>query len=201
MIGYIKGQVEYLGDGYVILDNGGIGYEIAVSSYTLTQASKNPYIQLYTYLNVREDGLFLYGFYTKEEKYMFLKLISISGVGPKAAISILSGIELNSLMVSIVNQDIKTLSKIKGIGKKTAERIILELKENIDATIAAEAGLNISNVNVDNEFNDDADAQDAIFALQGLGFRQNEAVNAVKKARPLAKNLQDLIALSLRSLN
>ena len=72
MIGYIKGQVDFVGDGYVLLDNGGIGYEIFVSSYTLSVAAKNPYIQLYTHLNVREDGITLYGFATKEEKYMFV---------------------------------------------------------------------------------------------------------------------------------
>ncbi|MBO5304507.1 MAG: Holliday junction branch migration protein RuvA [Clostridia bacterium] len=203
MIGYIKGQVDFVGDGYVLLDNGGIGYEIFVSSYTLSVAAKNPYIQLYTHLNVREDGITLYGFATKEEKYMFSKLITISGVGPKAAISILSGIELNALMVAIINQDVRTLSKIKGIGKKTAERIVLELKENLDSSVAADTAITMFDFTDDtkDELSKDQDAQDAIYALQGLGFKQQEAVNAVKKARPLAKNLQELIALSLRSLN
>ena len=198
MIGYIKGQVAEIGDGYVILDNGGIGYRIFVSSFTLAKATPNQFMQIYTYLNVKEDGMFLYGFSDKEEKNMFMKLITISGVGPKAALSVLSGIELNKLMVAIINQDIKTISSIKGIGKKTAERIILELKENIDS-LTSDAVYNFtpeSNINEPSQ-----DVQDAIYALRGLGFTQQEAERAVKKALPHAKDLQELISLSLRNLN
>ena len=200
MIGYIKGEIAEIGNGYVILDNGGIGYELSVSSTTISQIGQNKYVHLYTYLAVREDGLSLYGFYTKEEKNMFLKLITISGVGPKAALSILSGIELNKLMVAIINKDIKTLSKVKGIGKKTAERIILELKESLDA--AADAAMEEAiGVIIEEQDDNDQDTEDAIYALRGLGFSQAEAIKAVKKAKPLAHDLQELIALSLRSLN
>lgn len=200
MIGYIKGEIAEIGNGYVILDNGGIGYELSVSSNTITQIGQTKYVHLYTYMAVREDGISLFGFYTKEEKNMFLKLITISGVGPKAALSILSGIELNKLMVAIINKDIKTLSKVKGIGKKTAERIILELKENLDA--AAEAAIEgaIGEI-IDDTENTDQDTEDAIYALRGLGFTQAEAIKAVRKAKPLARDLQELIALSLKSLN
>lgn len=202
MIGYIKGQVADKGDGFVIVDNGGMGYEIYVSSTTITQIGNNTFVQLYTYLNVREDGLLLYGFYTKEEKNMFLKLITISGVGPKAALSILSGIELNKLMVAIINADIKTLSKVKGIGKKTAERIVLELKESLDSAAEAAIDAAIDGFAAEQSKDElDKDSLDAIYALRGLGFTQNEAVKAVKTARPKARDLQELIALSLRSLN
>lgn len=202
MIGYVKGQVADKSDGTVVIDNGGIGYEIFVSSTTLTQIGNNSFVQLYTYLNVREDGVFLYGFYTKEEKNMFLKLITISGVGPKAALSILSGIELNKLMVAIINADVKTLSKVKGIGKKTAERIVLELKESLDAAAEAAIDTAIEGIAIEQTKEElDKDSEDAIYALRGLGFTQNEAVKAVKDARPKARDLQELIALSLRSLN
>ncbi len=202
MIGYVKGQVADKSDGTVVIDNGGIGYEIFVSSKTLTQIGNNSFVQLYTYLNVREDGVFLYGFYTKEEKNMFLKLITISGVGPKAALSILSGIELNKLMVAIINADVKTLSKVKGIGKKTAERIVLELKESLDAAAEAAIDAAIEGIAIEQTKEElDKDSEDAIYALRGLGFTQNEAVKAVKAARPKARDLQELIALSLRSLN
>lgn len=202
MIGYVKGQVADKSAGTVVIDNGGIGYEIFVSSKTLTQIGNNSFVQLYTYLNVREDGVFLYGFYTKEEKNMFLKLITISGVGPKAALSILSGIELNKLMVAIINADVKTLSKVKGIGKKTAERIVLELKESLDAAAEAAIDAAIEGIAIEQTKEElDKDSEDAIYALRGLGFTQNEAVKAVKAARPKARDLQELIALSLRSLN
>jgi len=134
LISYIKGQVEEIKDGLVVIDNGGMGYEAIVSSFTVTQARKNPYMQLYTYMSVSEAGLFLYGFYSKEEKDMFLKLITISGVGPKAAISILSGIDVNTLLITIFNQDVKTLSKVKGIGKKTAKDLVKRFRtlENLE---------------------------------------------------------------------
>lgn len=200
MIGYIKGQVTETGNGCITIDNGGIGYEAFVSSSTISQIGSSTYVQLYTYLNVREDGIFLYGFYTKEEKNMFLKLITVSGVGPKAALSILSGIALNKLMVAIINKDIKTLSQVKGIGKKTAERIILELKENIDAAMD-DALDNLVVEQTDDVLDSDADTQDAIYALRGLGFTQSEAVKAVRSVRNKARDLQELIALALKSLN
>ncbi len=200
MIGYIKGQVAEIGNGFITIDNGGIGYEAFVSSSTISQIGSSSYVQLYTYLNVREDGIFLYGFYTKEEKNMFLKLITVSGVGPKAALSILSGIALNKLMVAIINKDIKTLSQVKGIGKKTAERIVLELKENIDA--ALDGALDDIPAEQNEKMPEaDADTMDAIYALRGLGFTQTEAEKAVRSARTKAKDLQELIALALRSLN
>lgn len=198
MIGYIKGQIAEAGDGFVIVDNNGIGYELFVSNTTVMQIGKNTDVKLYTYLNMREDGVFLFGFYSKEEKNMFLKLITVSGVGPKMALSILSGIELNRLMVAIINKDIKTLSKIKGVGKKTAERIIVELKENLDAAVEAAIDDDLAPV-AEQVLNQDE--QDAIYALRGLGFTQNEAVKAVQKAKPHAKDLQELIAMSLRNLS
>ena len=199
MISYIKGQVEEIKDGLVVIDNGGIGYEAIVSSFTVTQARKNPYMQLYTYMSVSEAGLFLYGFYSKEEKDMFLKLITISGVGPKAAISILSGIDVNTLLVTIFNQDVKTLSKVKGIGKKTAERIILELKGNIN-DMNFDNILTMDMTMASDEIADDKDSQDAISALEGLGFKTTEAISAVKKVRDKANSLEELIKLALRSL-
>jgi Holliday junction DNA helicase RuvA len=199
MFDYIKGELTDTGDGFVVVENGGIGYRIAASTATVTLVAQTPNcVKLFTYLNVRDDGLFLFGFATKEEKNMFLRLITISGVGPKAALSILSGIELNKLMVAIINQDVKTLTKIKGIGKKTAERIVLELKESLDAS-AAEAAIEAEQ-NADADIRD-KDSADAVYALRGLGFTQNEAERAVKKAKPDAHNLQELIAFSLRSLN
>ena len=200
MISYIKGEITDRGDGYVVVDNGGMGFEIAISATTLAEIGQKMYVQLYTYLNVREDGISLFGFYSKEEKNMFLRLITISGLGPKGALSILSGIELNKLMVAIINKDVKTLSKVKGIGKKTAERIILELKESLDATVAdaiLEEGMPLP---LESEVLDQ-DSQDAVYALRGLGFTQAEATKAVNVARPNSADLQDLIAKALRSLS
>lgn len=197
MIGFIKGVVVDTLENAVVLENNGIGYNIFVSNTTLTQIQTKQPICLYTYLNVREDALNLYGFATKEEKNMFLKLITISGVGAKVALGILSGIEVNNLMVAIISADTKTLSKIKGIGKKTAERIILELKGSLEV----DSALLLDNLGGENTETLDKDMMDAISALRSLGITQGEAIKAVKKAKESAKNIEELIALSLRSLN
>ena len=137
MIGYIKGEVIEINGNTLLLESNSIGYQLTISNSTIVRINQSgPFVKIYTYMNVRDDGILLYGFYTKEEKDMFLKLITISGVGPKAAISILSGIEIGQLAVCILSSDVKSLSKVKGIGKKTAERIILELKESINAETA-----------------------------------------------------------------
>ena len=133
MIAYIKGKVIDNFDGGVVLENKGIGYEILCSAEALNRLSANGEGGVYTYLQVREDGLSLFGFDTKDEKTMFLKLISVSGIGPKIGIGILSGMKVCDLATTIATSDVKTLSKIKGLGKKSAERIILELRESVSA--------------------------------------------------------------------
>lgn len=199
MISFIRGEAVSFSDNSIILDNNGIGYEIAVSNSTLVDVKRgSSFVCLHTYLSVRDDGISLYGFYTKEERNMFLKLITINGVGPKAALGILSGIELNDLMSAIMTADIKRLSKIKGVGKKTAERIILELKGEIDADSAELLQSLPLDADMPKEL--DKDAADAISALRGLGFTQAEATDAVMKVKPLAKTAEELVALALRNL-
>ncbi len=199
MISFIKGEAVDFGENTVIVDNGGIGYELTVSNTTITKIkSGSPYICLYSYMAVREDGISLYGFFSKEERTMFLKLITISGVGPKAAIGILSGIEIYDLMRAIMASDIKTLSKLKGVGKKTAERIVLELRGEIDAD--SKELMESLPVSTDDSEAIDNDMADAISALRGLGFTQSEATDAVKKAKQHVKKAEELVAYALRNL-
>lgn len=191
MLAFISGNVVTAREGSIVLENNGIGFELMVSNNTLSAlGAVGNKIQLYSYLQVKEDGICLYGFYSSEEKSMFLKLISISGIGPKVALSILSGTTLSSLAVAIITEDVKTLSKIKGIGKKTAERLILELKENISKEDAGE------NVPVATGLNKEAD--DAINALITLGITRSEAYKAVTASLGEAKTIEELIALSLK---
>ena len=129
MISFLVGVIEEKGENSLVLDVNGVGYELAVSSTTLsTLPMAGESVKIFTYMAVREDGVFLFGFSSKEERDVFFKLISVSGVGPKMAITILSGLSLSDLTIAIVKEDSSLLSKIKGLGKKTAERIILELK-------------------------------------------------------------------------
>lgn len=124
MYSYISGEVTQTSENTVVLDVGGIGYELCVSSFTQEKCQVGQRCRLYAYLQVKEDGLSLFGFATEEEKNMFLRLISISGIGCKVAQAILSGMDCNALAVAIFNGDTKQLTKIKGLGKKTAERIV-----------------------------------------------------------------------------
>lgn len=193
MIGYIKGKVFAVNDNGIIVLSGGIGYDITVTAYCLNKIEIGNDIALYTHLAVREDGLFLFGFDTKDEKTMFLQLITVSGVGPKVAMSILSGMDLKTLAMSIITGDSKALSKIKGIGKKTAERIILELKESV----APIEGDEIDGFKPKTE---SKDTLDAIYALRSLGISQGDAVRAVKSVEGVASSIEELITLALKAL-
>lgn len=198
MIGYIKGKVLSKSDGTVLLENNGIGYEVICSSSVYAKLVQNGSGEVFTYMAVREDGVFLYGFLNIEEKNMFLKLISVSGVGPKMGITVLSNMDLPSLSLAIAAQDVKTLSKIKGLGKKTAERIILELREKITET-DAETGEILSSDRTDAAF--EKENEDAIIALMGLGFNRGECIKAVKDAKASgAKTIEELMSYALRHI-
>jgi Holliday junction DNA helicase RuvA len=181
----------------LVLENNSIGFEVTVSNSSIVRINQaGRFVKLFTYMHVREDEISLYGFFTREEKDMFLKLITISGVGPKAAISILSGIEIGQLVLAILSNDVKALSKVKGIGKKTAERIILELKESVDAETASL----LNSEEIEPKEAEDKDVVDAISALKALGIPHQDAIKAVKSARSQTDKIEEIIAIALRSL-
>lgn len=198
----ITGKVVYYEEGKVVLENRGIAYELNVSANTLTAfAKKGETVVAYTYLKVAEDEMSLYGFGSKEEKAMFINLISVSGVGPKTALQILSGIDLQRLAIAIVNSDVKTLSKVKGLGKKTAERIILELKEKIAEVGSSDGDDGFFGTLGGEVSSKDEVAGDAVLALVSLGVSKTEAVKAVAVARSKTDKLEDIITLALRSFD
>lgn len=193
MFSYIRGRLTEANENQVTLETGGIGYSITVSGNT---ASKLPLpgtdTMLFLYLQVREDEVGLYGFISREEKEMFLKLIQISGIGPKAAVGILSGMTPDKLAIAIVTADVKAISRIKGVGKKTAERMVLELKEKLAAEDVELFGTSDEPSGL---------MQDAINALRTLGLTQAEAVKAVEPAMKEASTLEDVIRCALRRIN
>ena len=148
MFDYIKGEKIKASNGLLVLENAGVGYSLNVSDECIRHFDGSDVVKAYTYLAVKEDGITLFGFYSEEERAMFEKLISVSGIGPKIAIAILSGITVDKLAGNIVAQDSKALNKIKGVGKKTAERIVLELKDKIDKEFSAEESIS-NEVNLD----------------------------------------------------
>jgi Holliday junction DNA helicase RuvA len=198
MIGYISGNLISADDnGMIILETGGIGYEITCSSSAYELIVNQGKGSLYTYLNVREDGFYLYGFISKEEKSMFLKLITVSGVGPKMGIAVLSSMPLDELAFIIASQDVKSLSKVKGLGKKTAERIILELRENISSLDLPETTKK-SSVKVEPMSPVESDG---VIALMSLGFSRIESEVAVKNAISRgADTIESIIKIALQTI-
>ncbi len=168
MFDYITGKKIKASAGAMVVENNGIGYSICVSDECIRFFENAEIVRVYTYLSVREDGISLFGFYGEEERAMFEKLVSISGIGPKVAVAILSGISVDKLAGNIISADTKALNKIKGVGKKTAERIVLELKDKIGKEFSAEKPGEVAE-------SFDADANEAVMALMTLGFTRKEA--------------------------
>ncbi len=176
MIDFISGKVVDINENVVVVENNNIGYEIVVSLSALVGLGVGQTVKFYVYLQVREDGYSLFGFLNKDEKKMFLRLISVSGVGPKVALSVLSGVSLSELAMAILNDDVATLTRIKGLGKKTAERLILELKEKISPIEAIGATAKSSSDVIVTK-----DGEEAISVLISLGLSSADAMRRVKK--------------------
>lgn len=195
MYNYLYGEIVDILGNNVIVDVNGIGYELAVSNFTLGECKIGQKQKLLTYLQVKEDGIALFGFVTSEEKNMFLRLISVSGVGCKVALAVLSGMDCNSLSIAIFNGDTKLLTKIKGLGKKTAERLVLELKEKVvvDANAIELPILNNLDVPLTKEI------QNAVAVLVSLGKSQTDAEKLVDAASKLgATTTEELINMAFR---
>ncbi|MGN0748415.1 MAG: Holliday junction branch migration protein RuvA [Christensenellales bacterium] len=193
MFNYIIGEIVLKSENSVVVENNSVGFEIFVSQSTLLSLpSIGSVAKIYTYLNVREDEMSLFGFSTLEEKEMFLKLISVSGIGPKVALSILSGIRLSDLSIAIKTEDIKVLSTIKGLGKKTAERIVLELKDKISVI-----GFNEENVPMLNE----SAIDEATEALVALGINKNEAYRLARENARENDKAEEIITRAFQNLN
>ena len=180
MIAYVKGTVEYIEEDNVVIDVGGIGYNVKVSADT---AARMPGVgeqtKLYTYMNVREDAVSLFGFFSRDDLAVFRQCITVSGIGPKGALAILSTLNADSLRFAILSGDAKAISKAPGIGIKTAERLILELRGKIRAedTIIAKEMADYSGAS--NVAADTAQKREAVEALVSLGYGQAEALKAV----------------------
>lgn len=193
MIGYVKGIVTHLFTDSCFVNVQGIGYRVYVPNSTRQKLVVGQAATLYTYLNVREDALTLHGFYTQEEYELFLSLISVSGIGPKVAAGVLSTITPQNFRAAISTNNAAMLTKLPGIGKKTAERIILELKDKIgisdefDPTIS---GLPSADTNLTGDI-----LQEAIQALAALGYNHAEITPVIKKVYEHESKAQSAISL------
>lgn len=193
MISFLVGTIEEKQENLLLLDVNGVGFELTVSSNTLASLPmQGSNIKVLTYMAVREDDVSLYGFSSQEERDIFNKLITVSGIGPKLAIAILSGLPLSDLVVAIVNEDCKLLSKIKGLGKKTAERLCLELKDRLNVV-----GLTSESSSFDNEYDEDA-VQLATDTLISLGINKNDAYMLARSYASKDATAEEIISKSLR---
>ncbi len=201
MIGYLRGRVLSLRPEYVLMDVNGVGYEVICSGAAFANLSgvpKGEEGEVYTYLQVSEQGVSLFGFADLNEKELFLRLTSVQGVGAKLAIAALSAMRPADLTEAIFTADVKRLTSVKGLGKKTAERIVLELhgKISADELIGTSEG-GMSAVRLPKSQADD----DAVAALMGLGFTRQESARAVERAKAAgAATVEDIIQAALRGM-
>ena len=199
MISYLRGRVVYLTEETLVLDVNGVGYEIYCSGGAFRKIGNSETAEIYTYLQVKEDGITLFGFASLQEKELFLKVLSVQGVGPKLGIAILTGLSADEFALAVQTADVKRLSAVKGLGKKTAEKIILELHGKISAAEVINASGDDLNKQAEPTAKLTAVEEDAVSALMGLGFTKTESVNAVKKARESgATGVEEIIMRALQ---
>ena len=200
MYAFIEGEVCEKANGSLILLAAGVGWQLNCSNNTLQAApALGEKMRCYTSLSVREDAMELFGFATREEKELFLQLTSVSGIGPKTALGLLGSMPLRDLNLAILLGDVNALSRAPGIGKKTAQRITLELKDKVSqASISAASDSGIPGAPVAFAANDSA--SEAVEALIALGYSSTEARNAVSQVRSQADTPEDLIRLALRAM-
>lgn len=205
MFYYLKGKLAHLEDGLAVIDVGGVGYKLTVSGNTYDamppnrSATEPPTVTLYTHLAVREDDLELFGFATQTELASFKMLISVSGVGPKAAMSILSLLTPEKFALAVCTDDKKTIAKANGIGPKTAARIILELKDKMMKEAPADLGSAGDIVSTPKAAGGRSKLNEAIDALLVLGYSRAEAQSALKDIDP-GMDLEEMIRVSLKKL-
>lgn len=198
MIAFIQGTVFKRKEDSVIIEANGIGYLVFMSGRDIAEIESNQEYLIYTYMHVKEDGISLFGFLTEDDVNIFKQLITVSGVGPKIGLACLSVYTVSDIKFAILSEDDKTLSKVPGLGSKTAKKIILELKDKISLPDTIEETLD-SGESADNTSG--SAKNDAVLALSSLGYSQTEALQAISKITD-AKDMdaEELIKQALKKL-
>ena len=198
MISYIKGKLEIKSSNYVVIDIGGVGYKIFMSGTAISEMPDiGEIVKVHTYYYVREDNISLYGFNTQEELKMFELLLSVSGVGAKSALAILAAVKPSTFALAVISNDVKALTKIPGVGPKSAQRIILELKDKLktEQAISEDEGTEINTI-ITNNTNFD----EAVSALQVLGYSRREIEKAIINITDKNLSVEDIIKQALKLL-
>ncbi|MBE5755550.1 MAG: Holliday junction branch migration protein RuvA [Clostridiales bacterium] len=202
MIYSLTGKISMENENTVVVDTGSVSFEVVCSSYTAYKlAGRTEPQTILTYLQVREDGMTLFGFIDKKEKMLFNDLLLVSGVGPKMAITILSGLPIDDIIRAIISSDVKLLSSIKGLGKKTTERIVLELNSklggetSLESLISNENGISFAAPAMKKEM------EEAYDVLIGMGLTKNEAMESAKQNYKDGMTSEQLVVACLKNLH
>lgn len=197
MLAFIKGKIAEYNENYLVVEAGGVGYEMTATANAVFKFSpETEIVTVPVYMAVREDAVTLFAFADSNEKSMFLKLITVSGVGPKLAITVLSSISSEDLCIAIATSDIGSLSKIKGLGKKTAEKIIVELREKIGKIDKGQVkGIEGNSLQIDGQA-----VEDACIALSTLGLSNADALKLVQKVAEPNMSAEDIIKKCLKDI-
>ncbi len=201
MLAYIKGILEIKTKGYIVVEAGGLGYKIFMPESTIANTGNiGDKVQIYTFMRVREDDVSLYGFLTNEELRMFELLLSVGGIGAKGALGILSNITPSQFALAVISNDVAILKKVPGIGPKTAQRAILELKDKLkkEQEISITEGEETSNI--EQVIKEDEKVSEAISALQVLGYSKREIVEALQTIEVTSLSVEDIIKKGLANL-
>ena len=204
MIAYLKGEVVEIEEEKLILECGDIGYNISMPASALDGTLRpGQEVKIHTHLHVREDAMQLYGFLTRDDLKMFRMLLGVSGIGPKAALGILSGLSADELRFAVLSDDIKTISRAPGVGKKTAQKMILELKDKLDLLEAFDTKTMHVQEASQAETGDLVDAKkEAVQALTALGYSGSEALRAVKQVDVSPDmNVEEILKQALKKMN
>lgn len=202
MISFIRGKIVDSSETSLILENGGIGYEIFMTGASMEKALRErDEVKIHTYFHIREDAMQLYGFLTKDDLQIFRLLLGVNGIGPKAALGILAALSADELRFAVLSDDVKTISRAPGIGKKTAQKLILELKDKLKPEDAFEAKLAHGEADTDAEVSSFDGSKEAVEALVALGYSSTEALRAVRKVTDVSPDdVEGILKAALKNL-
>lgn len=201
MIYSLTGKISMIDENTIVVDTGSVAFELVCSSYTAYKLSEKQEPQtVLTHLQVREDGMSLFGFLDKKEKMLFNDLILVSGVGPKMAVTILSGLPIDEIIKAITSGDVKLLSSIKGLGKKTSERIVLELNGKLGGESSLESLISSDSISVGTPALN-KEMEEAYDVLVGMGVQKNTATESVKNNYKAGMTSESLVLECLKNLH
>jgi len=196
VIGFVEGIIEHIDVDKIVVNNNGVGYNVFMPASQIDTLNVDETVRVFTYLNVREDAMQLFGFLTRDDLEVFKLLITVNGIGPKGGLAVLSTITTDDLRVAVISEDAKAISKAPGIGAKTAQKVIIELKDKLNLEDVLEPKLD-ANFQV----NDNNSMSEAVMALVALGYSQADAYRAVKSIDNIEElDVENVIKMALKKI-